>query len=597
MSYQIPIWIDCDPGHDDAIAILLASNLPSWFNLVGISTVHGNAPLSKTTHNAVSLVEAFRVDENPFESPFFNKLKVSKEAAAINPPAKQPLNSTNPDSSSSISASIPSSLQNQKPSSLRPSASSTTKTNGNSSLSPSSTSSQAIPLKKNDSTISRLSALASDSTASASAAALTAEEALFRKRNLPVNVYAGSPFPLTRLETGNAIEIHGDSGLDGTSLLPAPRKKAIWNTSGIAGDPPPDYAESLKQGEETAAVAGIAAAVRRYPGEIAIVATGALTNIAEFANRYPQLIPQVRVLSVMGGGIGIGNITPFAEFNIWCDPEAAKRVLGSKITVQQDIFDPVSGKTTAVSQQVPNELARKTVLSTLNITHEAIATKEIRNYILNQGIGAPTPMHAQEVENETLAIENKALAENQAIASQILDPPDNKNESVPGQNNPVVDNSNNTPVSRSTSAAPFLPYPTTNFVRRMLYELLEYYAMTYSKQYGEKFSSGAPIHDPLAVAALLPLYFPGGGPPDLKMKYKEYAMDVITDRGPNPEDGQNHVGQTVIIGEDSEYGVRVVEAMDMDVFWSLVLESLHTLDKKILKAYEQENIEVHRQET
>lgn len=73
-------------------------------------------------------------------------------------------------------------------------------------------------------------------------------------------------------------------------------------------------------------------------------------------------------------------------------------------------------------------------------------------------------------------------------------------------------------------------------------------------------------------------------------------MDVITDRGPNPEDGQNHVGQTVIIGEDREYGVRVVEAMDMDVFWSLVLESLHTLDKKILKAYEQENIEVHRQD-
>jgi inosine-uridine nucleoside N-ribohydrolase len=50
------IHLDCDPGHDDAIALLLALASPE-VDLVGVSTVHGNQTLEKTTVNALKLLE------------------------------------------------------------------------------------------------------------------------------------------------------------------------------------------------------------------------------------------------------------------------------------------------------------------------------------------------------------------------------------------------------------------------------------------------------------------------------------------------------------------------------------------------------------
>src|SRR2546430_9526765 len=47
----IPVLLDCDPGHDDAVAILLAAASPA-IDLLGITTVAGNQTLPKTTLNA-----------------------------------------------------------------------------------------------------------------------------------------------------------------------------------------------------------------------------------------------------------------------------------------------------------------------------------------------------------------------------------------------------------------------------------------------------------------------------------------------------------------------------------------------------------------
>ena len=55
------ILLDCDPGHDDAIAILLAGQ-KQYFNLLGITTVSGNQTIEKTTQNAINLVEFLKID-------------------------------------------------------------------------------------------------------------------------------------------------------------------------------------------------------------------------------------------------------------------------------------------------------------------------------------------------------------------------------------------------------------------------------------------------------------------------------------------------------------------------------------------------------
>ena len=75
------------------------------------------------------------------------------------------------------------------------------------------------------------------------------------------------------------------------------------------------------------------------PGELTLLATGPLTNVAHAFQHHPELPEFLDRLVLMGGAYGLtpygkGNQTPFAEFNIWQDPEAAHIVLNS----EADIF-------------------------------------------------------------------------------------------------------------------------------------------------------------------------------------------------------------------------------------------------------------------
>ncbi|MFP7495163.1 nucleoside hydrolase [Terribacillus saccharophilus] len=72
--------------------------------------------------------------------------------------------------------------------------------------------------------------------------------------------------------------------------------------------------------------------VMKNPGDVTIVCTGPLTNLAVAIMRNPSIVSNVKEVIYMGGAInGIGNVTPVAEFNTYADPEAASIVLDAGI--------------------------------------------------------------------------------------------------------------------------------------------------------------------------------------------------------------------------------------------------------------------------
>lgn len=179
-----PIIIDCDPGHDDAAALLLAL-ASDEVQLLGVTTVAGNQTLAKTTANAIRVLDcAGRAD-------------------------------------------------------------------------------------------------------------------------VPVTV--GADRPLMR-ELQVAVDIHGETGLEGAELPPPSR--------------PPEAAH---------AVDWLAATLESAADPVTLVPVGPLTNIALLLARYPGIEARIERVVLMGGSIGEGNVTPAAEFNIWADPEAAHRVFSTDV--------------------------------------------------------------------------------------------------------------------------------------------------------------------------------------------------------------------------------------------------------------------------
>lgn len=79
---KIPLIIDCDPGHDDAIALLIAL-ASDKFDLKGITTVGGNQTVEKTTANALKILELVGRTDVPVVSgrsnPMMSKLRVAED--------------------------------------------------------------------------------------------------------------------------------------------------------------------------------------------------------------------------------------------------------------------------------------------------------------------------------------------------------------------------------------------------------------------------------------------------------------------------------------------------------------------------------------
>jgi purine nucleosidase/pyrimidine-specific ribonucleoside hydrolase len=151
---------------------------------------------------------------------------------------------------------------------------------------------------------------------------------------LDVPIAAGANSPLTRV-LSTAENIHGVGALGGPAL-PTPQV-----------DVDPRGALELMRATITAA-----------PAPLTLVATGPLTNVALLARVRPEVYGRIERIVWMGGSTGRGNVTPYAEFNAWVDPEAVAIVLGAGVPV---------------------------TMVGLNITHQALVTDEVQRRLAAVG--------------------------------------------------------------------------------------------------------------------------------------------------------------------------------------------------------------------
>ncbi|RMZ66493.1 uridine nucleosidase [Pyrenophora seminiperda CCB06] len=222
-----------------------------------------------------------------------------------------------------------------------------------------------------------------------------------------VKVYSGASKPIVR-DAVHAADIHGESGLDGVTLLPHPVEPAAAHV---------DHLQAM-----------YCALIAMPPNTAWLVSTGTLTNIGLLFQKYPDLAGHIKGLSIMGGAVGggftnapmgtvkgegerFGNWTPYAEFN--CDPEASYFIFSHPV------------------------LKPKTVLIPLDLTHQVLGTRKVRQMLL--------------------------------YGDEIWNPSFNKTDYTPSA------------------------------LRALFTQIMSFFAGTYAEVFS--ITEGPPLHDPLAVAA------------------------------------------------------------------------------------------------
>ena len=122
---------------------------------------------------------------------------------------------------------------------------------------------------------------------------------------LDIPVAAGAKKPM-KAHLNPAPYVHGDDGL-GNTFLPTPKKSP----------------------SEESATEMIIRLSHEYAGELTLLTTAPLTNIAEALLKDPDLTKRICKVVIMGGAVFTGNVSAVVEANIANDPEAARIVFHS----------------------------------------------------------------------------------------------------------------------------------------------------------------------------------------------------------------------------------------------------------------------------
>jgi purine nucleosidase len=183
-----------------------------------------------------------------------------------------------------------------------------------------------------------------------------------------VPVFMGAEKPLHR-EHQSAHWFHGRDGL-GDHGYPAPRRAP----------------EKLRASD------AIIAAIESNTG-LTMVTLGPLTNIALALQRNPGIAQKVGRCVVMGGAPCCeGNVTPAAEYNIWCDPEAARIVLRSGLPVELVGWHLCRGPAVLNVNDIERVLSFDTPLARFAIECNSRAQEAYFEQTGEHGISLPDPV-------------------------------------------------------------------------------------------------------------------------------------------------------------------------------------------------------------
>lgn len=119
-----------------------------------------------------------------------------------------------------------------------------------------------------------------------------------------VPVHRGAVAPLINAPI-DASHVHGETGMGGYEL-PEPSPELLASNRAIEA-----MRETILESDEP----------------ITLVPIGPLTNIALLFKTYPEVKSNIKAIVLMGGSAGRGNVTPAAEFNIYCDTALTHAVL------------------------------------------------------------------------------------------------------------------------------------------------------------------------------------------------------------------------------------------------------------------------------
>ncbi|MFD2922290.1 nucleoside hydrolase [Halobacillus naozhouensis] len=129
-------------------------------------------------------------------------------------------------------------------------------------------------------------------------------------QNIPVIPGATTPISGRHIKE-KSTRIHGEDGL-GNSGLPFSKRT-----------PHPYEAADF-----------IIEKMEEYPGQITVIAVGPQTNMALAIQKKPEIVHLAKRVVIMGGAVTVpGNVTPYAEANIYADPDAASIVFESCMPV------------------------------------------------------------------------------------------------------------------------------------------------------------------------------------------------------------------------------------------------------------------------